>query len=395
MASGALINNSGCKVEFSTLVQFSKLVSDSTTSEGIFSLLGQTVVEKCHAAHALVFGTTDSGDFTLLSSYGACDDSELSTLDLDGVGSIAELRSAVIKACGHHGYDFRAFPLISEAGLFGALVVSYSESQALTDSQWALVEGLTELTAISLNKTYQHQKLQKAFDDLRMSQDALVRTEKFRALGQMSAAIAHDLRNLLNPLLLYNDHLRDVVGNSGEALETLEHVDRILNRGLETVERLRDFSRQSSEQIAADRTDLNAMVREAVEISKPRLTGLELVLQLGTPPETLVRPSDCVTAIVNLLLNAADAVDGKGKITVRTGASGGGAWVEVADNGPGIPPEVKSRILEPFFTTKGDSGTGLGVSIVYAFTQRYGGRLDIESEPGQGARFKMWFPVAQ
>ena len=381
-------------MEFSTLVQFSKLVSDSATSEGIFSLLAETVVEKCGAFHTLIFGTSDNGDFRLLSSHGACDESALRRLDLDGVCSVAELRSAVMKVCDHRGYDFRALPLISEAGLFGALVVLYSESYSLSDKQWILIEGLTELTAISLNKTYQHQKLQKAFDDLRISQDALVRTEKFRALGQMSAGIAHDLKNLLNPLLLYTDELRDAAGRRNEVLEIAERVDRILTRGLETVERLRDFSRQSSEESEAVSTDLNAMVHEAIEISKPRLNGTELVLQFGTPPMMQVRPADCVTAIVNLLLNAADALQGKGTITVRTGSSDGGAWVEVADNGPGIPPEIKSKILEPFFTTKGDSGTGLGVSIVYAFTQRHGGRLEIESEPGHGARFKMWFPAA-
>jgi signal transduction histidine kinase len=105
-----------------------------------------------------------------------------------------------------------------------------------------------------------------------------------------------------------------------------------------------------------------------------------------------VRASDCVTAVVNLLFNSADALQGMGTITLRTGGTKGGAFVEVEDDGPGIPSEIKDRILEPFFTTKGDRGTGLGVSLVYAFTQRYGGQLEIESEPGKGARFRMWFP---
>ena len=108
-----------------------------------------------------------------------------------------------------------------------------------------------------------------------------------------------------------------------------------------------------------------------------------------------LRPEIIVTAIVNLLLNAADALAGKGAITVRTGSSDGGGWIEVADNGPGIPPEIRNRILEPFFTTKGAVGTGLGLAIVYAFTERHGGRLDIESEPGKGARFRMWFPASE
>src|SRR4029077_18159490 len=104
------------------------------------------------------------------------------------------------------------------------------QAQPISDEQWKLIEGLTELTAISLNKTHQHQKLQKAVDDLRASQDVLVRMEKFRALGQMSAGIAHDLKNILNPLLLYTDILRDEAGSRDEVLDIAGRVDRILVR---------------------------------------------------------------------------------------------------------------------------------------------------------------------
>jgi len=378
-------------VEFRTFVHFSRLVSDSATSEGIFSLLGRTVVEECRASHALVFGTGDTGDFTVLSSYG---NSNLNpnTLELDEVCTIAELGTAVVKGIGGTGYLSRVFPLISEAALFGALVVLYSESDPLNDRQWIQIEGLTELTAISLNKTYQHQKLQKAFDELRMSQDALIRAEKFRALGQMSAGVAHDLKNFLSPLVMYTDLLRDSAGDREEVLEVAQNVDRILQRGLETVERLRDFSRQSAEQIEAVQTDLNQIVKEAIQISKPRLHHIQVVVELGEAPIAFIRPADGVSAVVNLIFNAVDALDGKGRITVSTGTAAGKSWIEVADNGPGIPAEIKDRILEPFFTTKGEQGTGLGVSIVDAFTQRHGGCLEIESEAGKGAKFRMNFP---
>ena len=381
-------------MEFSTLVEFTKLVSDSETSERVFALLAQTVVEKCGAAHALVFGTSGSGDFALLSSYGACGENEVRSLELEGIGSITELSSTVMKSCRQRGYDFRALPLISESGLFGALIVLYPASQPLDQSQSTLIEGLTELTAISFNKTYQHQKLQKAFDDLQASQDALIRTEKFRALGQMSAGIAHDLKNLLNPLSLYADELRDSAEDPAEVRDLSQRIDRVVVRGLETVERLRDFSRQSDEDAELTATNLNDAVQEALEISKPRLSGIKLMLYLDNHSQIRVRTADLVTAIVNLVLNASDALAGAGVITVRTGSSNGGAWIEVADNGPGIPPEIKNKILEPFFTTKGELGTGLGLSMIYAYTQRHGGRLDIESEQGRGAKFRMWFPAA-
>ena len=382
-----------CTVEFSTLIQFTRLVADSPTSESVSSLLAETVVQKCGVLHALAFGTDASGDFKVLASYGNCK-LELSLLDLNGVDSLTELRAAVMKVCGDRGYTFRALPMISNTGLFGVLGVLHIEGEAPDSRGWSLIEGLTELTAISLNKTYQHQQLQKAFEDLRASQDVLVRTEKFRALGQMSAGIAHDLKNLLNPLQLYADHLRDVTDNRREILETLERMDRVLTRGLETVERLRDFSRLTPEESEAVPTSLNAMIHEALEISRPKLSTNKLVLELGDPPSVSLRPADCVTAIVNLVFNAVDATEGKGEIAVRTGTSDGGGWIEVEDKGPGIPPNIRAKLLEPLFTTKGKQGTGLGVSIVYAFTQRHAGRLDIESEPGQGARFRMWFPAA-
>ena len=379
-------------MKLSTLIQFSKLVADSPTSESVFSLLAQTVVDKCGAFHALIFGTDQDGNFQVLTSHGGCR-LELSLLDLRNVDSMAELRVAVMAVCEEKGYSFRTFPLISDARLFGAVGVVFGERTAPDDQNWRLIEGLTELTAISVSKTYQHQKLQKAFDALRASQDALVRTEKLRALGQMSAGIAHDLKNLLNPMQLYTDHMRDAASNREEVLETLRLMDRVLTRGLETVERLRDFSRVTPEESDSTPTDLNSMVREAVEISKPKLARSQLALELGSPPAVLLRPADCVTAIVNLVFNAVDATQGKGKITIRTGTSSGGAWVEVEDDGPGIPASIREKILEPLFTTKGTEGTGLGISIVEAFAHGHGGRLDIESEPGHGARFRLSFPA--
>jgi len=378
-------------VEISALVDFSKLVSDTLSSEGVSSLLAKTAVERCGAFHALVFGTGDDG-YTVRASFGGCD-IESNLLDLRDVDSISDLRAAILNVCGDRGYGLRVFPLISDARLFGAVCVLYRESHTPTERETATIEGLAELTAISLNRTLQHQKLQQAFDDLRASQEVLLRTEKFRALGQVSAGIAHDLKNLLNPLVLYTDYMRDVVDRPDEIRDTLGRMERVLTRGMETVERLRDFSRLSPEESDTTATDLDAMVREAIEISKPKLATTNLALELGAPPPVLLRPADCITALVNLVFNAVDAVEGKGKITVRTGSSDGGSWVEVADNGPGIPPEIRERILEPLFTTKGNRGTGLGVSTVYAFVQRHTGRLEIESKAGDGARFRMWFPA--
>jgi signal transduction histidine kinase len=100
-----------------------------------------------------------------------------------------------------------------------------------------------------------------------------------------------------------------------------------------------------------------------------------------------------VNALVNLIANAIDAMPAGGTITLRSGEGDGGAWVSVADDGPGMPPEVERRVFEPFFTTKGEAGTGLGLAMVQATMRRHGGTVKLVTEPGQGTTFTLWFPV--
>lgn len=376
-------------VEFTTLVKFARLVADSEDSEKIFSLLARAVVRHGAASHALVFGIGETGDFVLQASEGLPQDA--GACDTGGAVSVAELHEVTRRLWGER-FEVHAFALISEARLFGALIAMWAKESARTTLQESLVEGLSELTAISLAKAYQQRRLQIAFDDLRESQDAMVRTEKIRALGQMAAGIAHDLRNLLNPLVLYCDEVREFSADPRKVLELVTLMDGTLMRGLETVERLRAFSRQSPEERDGVPTDLNSMAREAIALCKSQLSGVQLLLKLGSPPLVILRPSDCVTAVVNLIVNAVEAMGGRGTIRVTTGGSDGGGFIEVKDNGPGIPSHLKDKIGEPFFTTKGESGTGLGIAIVQSFAERYGGRLIVESDAGEGASFVLWFP---
>jgi signal transduction histidine kinase len=104
--------------------------------------------------------------------------------------------------------------------------------------------------------------------------------------------------------------------------------------------------------------------------------------------------AEAIAALVNLLVNAADAMKTGGTITLSTGARDGGSWIRVADDGPGMPPDIEQRVFEPFFTTKGDEGTGLGLAMLYAFVQRHGGKVDLETALGKGAAFTLWFPAA-
>ncbi len=235
-------------------------------------------------------------------------------------------------------------------------------------------------------------------EELRASQETLARSTKLRALGQMAAGISHDLKNILNPISLHLQFLRRAIarGQTAEAEEAIAEMDQVLRRGVQTIERLREFSRQAPES-KAELIDLNRLTHEAVEIARARLSSrpagaCSIREELGDPPRVLARASDVVSAVVNLVVNAIDAVTDGCTIVLRTGKARGGAWVEVSDDGPGMTPEVEQRAFEPFFTTKGEDGTGLGLPMVYACAERHNGSISLETAPGKGARFTLWLP---
>lgn len=236
--------------------------------------------------------------------------------------------------------------------------------------------------------------------DLRAPHEALARSEKLQALGQMAAGISHDLRNMLNPLSLHLQFLRRALarGDSTEASESVKEMEQLVRRGVETLERLRAFSRKEPD-APPTVVDVNVAVREAVEIALPRPSFAQgelrpIAEELGSPPPILARAADLIAALVNLLVNAIDAVREGGSIMVRTRAEAEGALVEVSDTGPGMPEDVAPRVFEPFFTTKGAEGTGLGLAMVEATVKACGGTIALRTAPGDGTTFTLWFPKA-
>ena len=274
-----------------------------------------------------------------------------------------------------------------------------SRSEAPLGSRTKIADGLIDLAAMALESAAQIQKLERSYAELRASLDVLSRTEKLRALGQMAAGVSHDLKNILNPLSLHLQVAdRAIVrGDAAEARESIVEMKQVVVRGVETVERLRAYSRQTKE-TKAELIDLDRLVREAVGIAKPRMaaTGrvLRVVEELGSPAPVMAAAGEVVSALVNLVVNAIDAAGTKGRtITLTSGESDGGSFVEIEDDGPGMPPEVEKRVFEPFFTTKGTEGTGLGLAMVYATVHRYGGNITLDTSLGRGTRFRLWFPA--
>jgi CheY-like chemotaxis protein len=166
------------------------------------------------------------------------------------------------------------------------------------------------------------------------------------------------------------------------------------------VSRLRDFYRPASGNEVRAAVDVGEVVQQAVSLTSPKWSSksladgvqIEVVMDLLAAPAVSGNAAELREVLTNLIFNSVDAMPNGGTITVSTRQEGSGVLVTVRDTGQGMTGDERERCLEPFFTTKGDRGTGLGLSVVYGIIQRHEGRIEIESQKGAGTAFSFWLP---
>jgi signal transduction histidine kinase len=381
------------------LVRFARVVSDTEAEQHVLSLLADALLEYVCPDGVAIFALGPDGKLRLATEKGAPRAAGV-VADLDEGRDLAE---KVRAACGDAVRALVSRPLVAGGNLYGHAVMLRLRDRKLDDSLLPVADAFVDLAAMALDRAAHIRQLERQFAELRAQQEVLARTEKLRALGQMAAGVSHDLKNILNPLSLHIQVITRALdrGNTADAKESALEMKNILSRGLQTLERLREFSRQSKE-TKSELVELDQLAREALSIGKSRATSSSgrvprIREELTGPPAVMAVSSEIVSALVNLIVNAIDAMSAQnqvGTITLRSGDDGRGSWIEVEDDGPGMPPEVARQVFEPFFTTKGQEGTGLGLSMVYATMQRHGGTVTVDTAPGRGARFRLWFPAA-
>jgi signal transduction histidine kinase len=225
----------------------------------------------------------------------------------------------------------------------------------------------------------------------------MARSEKLSALGKLAMGMAHDFNNLLQAILGHAQLIASepTPDRLAKGLATIEHAVR---DGVETVGRIKRFARRESES-RPEPVDLRDVVRQVVEIAWPRWAHggrrpvpIRVLQDLQPVPLVSARGAELREVLMNLVLNAVDAMPGGGVITLGTRREGDWALLAVADTGTGIPPELRRRVFEPFFTTK-ETGTGLGLSIVSGIVSSYGGSIEVEAEAGKGTTFTIRLPA--
>lgn len=243
-------------------------------------------------------------------------------------------------------------------------------------------------------------------------QQIMARTQKMQAMGQLVGGIAHDFNNILG-VLRGNLELMELKNSEEKIVRYLATAFKACQRGTDLTRRLLQFSRQ--EQFSANQHEVNQVVEGIEElIGKSLTTKINLVLEMGEDlQDILVDRGDLEDALLNLVLNARDAMGGEGQITIRTDKeqlagslpgltgrpmveTGEYITVSVIDTGSGIDGHLLEKIFDPFFTTKDKSdGTGLGLSMVYGFVKRSKGYMSVLKSDENGTELRLWFPVVR
>jgi signal transduction histidine kinase len=233
--------------------------------------------------------------------------------------------------------------------------------------------------------------LERATRELRAAQDQLIRSEKLASVGRLSAGIAHEIGNPLAAILGLVELLELGDLAKQDEVEFLRRIRSETERIHRTIRELLDYSRTSPEaDITSEHTDLTEVVEEAVKLVTPQkdLRNIMIERRFAHVPKIKAPTHELTQIVLNLLLNAADAVGGEGSILVEVDEHDGRVRLSVSDTGPGIPEAIKDKLFEPFVTTKpAGKGTGLGLAVCQSLVVRLGGSIRAENRAHGGARF--------
>jgi len=232
-------------------------------------------------------------------------------------------------------------------------------------------------------------------------ENQLHQSEKLTALGQLAGGIAHDFNNLLQAILGYAQLMKANPDNPELLQRSLSVVESAALDGSETVRRIQQFARLRPEERFMP-VDVNHIVEDAVAITRPRWEEkiahesrpMDLRLDLRARQHIHGRSAALTEVMTNLVLNAMDAMIEGGTLTISTKDVGDTVVITVTDTGIGMPEHVRRRVFEPFFSTKGESGSGLGLSMAYSIIRRHGGDIRVDSEPNRGTTFTLVVPCA-
>lgn len=286
--------------------------------------------------------------------------------------------------------------------LFIAKGLSKPVEQIVAGSQ----ENLSRRKQAETDLRKTNQELEKALSELKATQQQVIQQERLSAIGQMASGIAHDFNNTLTPILGFTELLLEsdtLLDDKVEARRCLEMLRTSAKDAASVVSRLREFYRPANTDEEFPVVDLGKIVQQAISLTEPKWRSqtqargvtVEVTAEMRASPFVAGEESALREVLTNLIFNAVDAMPDGGRIALETAIEAGEAVIRIGDTGTGMSEAVRQRCLEPFFSTKGELGTGLGLSMVYGIVERHRGKLEIESVAGQGTTFIIRLPLVE
>ncbi len=311
--------------------------------------------------------------------------------------------------------------------LYGVLSEQNKHLASLNQTlETRIAERTAELWQANQTMAREQRELTALLQKVEEAQNQLLQSEKMAAIGQLAAGVAHEINN---PVGFVNSNMGTLKTYTAQLFEVIDAYEAVaagapasrlaeakraadlaflredlpqlidesqegLSRVTRIVQDLKDFSH--IDEAGQQEADLNAGIESTLNVVWNEIKyKADIVRELGDIPPVLCAPAQINQVFMNILVNAAQAIETHGTITLRSGTQNGHVWFEIEDNGKGIPEEVRKRIFEPFFTTKPvGKGTGLGLSISYDIVvKKHGGSLDVRSEPGKGSCFRITLPI--
>ena len=306
-----------------------------------------------------------------------------------------------------------ASPMLVESKVFGVLIAARRKARSFSSGECEFLRQASEHVALAAHQTELYGALERAYQDLRQTQKAMLQQERLLALGQMASGIAHDINNAISPVALYTESLLDKEPDlSPRVRGQLETIQRAIDDVARTVARMREFYRVREPQLTLQPVNMNVLVRQVIDLTRARWSDMAqqrgIAIEIRTEldpvlPVIMGADNEIREALINLIFNAVDAMPNGGPLLVRTRVAQVDAkdaagrkfvQVEVIDSGIGMDEDTRRRCLEPFFSTKGERGTGLGLAMVYGTMQRHSADIEIDSAVGQGTTIRLSFAVS-
>jgi PAS domain S-box-containing protein len=299
-------------------------------------------------------------------------------------------------------------PLMKDSKVLGIITTARKGLDAFSSDELEFLKQLAEHVALALAQTELLQELQDAYLNLQRTQQLVLQQERLRALAEMAGGIAHDINNAISPVALYTDALLGSETNLSErGRKQLKTIQLAIDDVARTVDRMGQFSRRQEEGTDLTRVNLVTICEQSMELTKarwhdiPQRNGISIKFTVkhdNNVPEIDASESELREAMTNLIFNAVDAMPKGGSVSLATRLERKGdhdqVVIEVQDTGVGMNEETLRRCMEPFYTTKGERGTGLGLAMVYGIVKRMRGSIEIDSEERKGTCVKILLPTA-